>query len=267
MDKDNTTNQWAELLQKALNEPGVISEAYSRFHNYSLGNQLLAAFQCSARDIPLGPIGTFLHWKANGRFVRKGEKALMLCMPITGKRSAEKHNDETGQDETVEVGFTRFTYRNKWFVLSQTDGAEYTPEPLPDWDADKALETLNITRVPFDLMDGNCQGYATKRNIAINPLAEHATRTMLHEIAHVVLGHTVEGTMNDSGERTPRDIRELEAEATAMLVSASLGLPGVEESRGYIQGWYTGHDVPERSAQKIFHAADQILKAGRRVDA
>jgi antirestriction protein ArdC len=68
--------------------------------------------------------------------------------------------------------------------------------------------------------------------------------------------------MNDSGERTPRDIRELEAEATAMLVAASLGLPGVEESRGYIQGWFHGNAVPERSAQRIFSAADKILKAG-----
>ena len=37
---------WAALLDEAVNKPGFIHEAYSRFHNYSLGNQLLALFQC-----------------------------------------------------------------------------------------------------------------------------------------------------------------------------------------------------------------------------
>ena len=42
-----------------------------------------------------------------------------------------------------------------------------------------------------------------------------------------------------------------------------LGLPGAAESRGYIQSWFKGNEVPERSVQRIFHAADEMLKAGR----
>jgi hypothetical protein len=43
-----------------------------------------------------------------------------------------------------------------------------------------------------------------------------------------------------------------------------LNLPGLDESRGYIQYWYgTGQPIPEASARKIFKAADAILKAGR----
>ena len=263
MSTTENTTKWAELLHDAVSKPGMVSEAYSRFHNYSLGNQLLAMSQCHARNIPVGPIGTFMHWKENGRHVRKGQRAITLCMPVTGKRTAEHHNDETGQDETVEIGYTRFVYRNNWFVLAQTDGAAYTPEPIPGWDESLAFESLGIKRVDFDLMEGNVQGYARKREVAVSPLAAHPARTLLHELAHVVLGHTVESAMNDSGERTPRDVRELEAECTAMLVCASLGLPGVEESRGYVQSWYAGNSVPDRNAQRIFSAADKILKAGR----
>ena len=40
---------WAALLDEAVKNPGFIHEAYSQFHNYSLGNQLLALFQCFAR--------------------------------------------------------------------------------------------------------------------------------------------------------------------------------------------------------------------------
>jgi hypothetical protein len=48
----------------------------------------------------------------------------------------------------------------------------------------------------------------------------------------------------------------------ALLCCESLGLPVAEFSRGYIQYWVG--EIPERSAQKIFHAADLILKAGVR---
>jgi hypothetical protein len=33
---------WAALLDEAVKKPGFIHEAYSRFRNYSVGNQLLA---------------------------------------------------------------------------------------------------------------------------------------------------------------------------------------------------------------------------------
>jgi hypothetical protein len=52
-----------------------------------------------------------------------------------------------------------------------------------------------------------------------------------------------------------------------MLCGAALGLPGVEESRGYMQHWAgMGETIPETSARRIFKAADQILKAGRPVE-
>ena len=50
-------------------------------------------------------------------------------------------------------------------------------------------------------------------------------------------------------------------------------MEGAEFCRGYIQDWLeqgAGIDpteIPEKSAQKIFRAADQILKAGRETEA
>jgi hypothetical protein len=41
-----------------------------------------------------------------------------------------------------------------------------------------------------------------------------------------------------------------------------LGLPGLIESRGYIQSWLSGSEITDKSAQRIFGAADKILKAG-----
>ena len=49
-----TPATFAALLRTAVTEPGTISTAYSAFHNYSLGNQLLALRerQPNARGLP-----------------------------------------------------------------------------------------------------------------------------------------------------------------------------------------------------------------------
>ena len=148
-------------------------------------------------------------------------------------------------------------------TLAQTDG-EPLPEPaIPDWDKNRALIGLDVHEVPFDDTDGNCLGFARGREIAINPINPMPAKTRFHEIAHVLLHHSPDSTQSD-GETTPRNLRECEAEAVAMLCCAALGLPGIEESRVYIQAWYgAGNPIPERSAQKILKAADQILRSGR----
>jgi antirestriction protein ArdC len=116
--------------------------------------------------------------------------------------------------------------------------------------------------VAFDHSDGNCQGYASGRTIAVNPVAILPHKTRFHELAHVVLGHTTDEMMADS-EKTPRDIREVEAEGVAYILCSVLDLPGLHESRGYIQNWLAGAEVSDKSAQRIFSAANKILEAGK----
>ena len=259
---------WDVLLEKAVTEPGTISEAYSRFHNYSMGNQLLAMVQADGRT---GPINTYKGWLALGRQVRKGEKAIQLCMPVTagGKKKNQPAESETPESETPDVKPARdavrtfFIYRNNWFFMSSTDGDAFEAPPVPGWDRDAAIKALDVELVAFVHSDGNVQGYADGRTVAINPVAGSPDKTLLHELAHVQLGHTSEATMSDSSERTPRDIRELEAEAVALICVESLGLPGADDSRGYIQTWYKANTVPVKSARRIFSAAQAILKAGR----
>ena len=249
--------QWTELLNEAVSKPGTILSAYSAFWNYSAGNQILAYMQCAAREIPVGPISTYKGWQNLGRQVRKGQKALMLCMPVSYKK---KVKDDRGE-ETEEVRQT-FVYRRNWFVVTQTDGADVPAEPIPGWERATALKALNVEEIPFEHPDGNAQGYARGQAIAINPVAAIPEKTTFHELAHVVLGHT-EGVMMNDGETLPRSLKEAEAESVALICLESLNLPGAQFCRGYIQNWLSGAEIPERSAQRIFSAADKILKAGR----
>jgi antirestriction protein ArdC len=258
MEPRTTPAAFAELLAKAVNEPGILSQAYQQFHNYSLGNVLLAFVQCHERRIPLGPMATYNHWRELGRQVRKGEKALTLCQPITIPKKRDGSDDEE-----AEV-FTRFMYRPRWFVLAQTDGPELTRAEIPGWDKARALAAVNVAEVPFDCPIGNVLGFARKREVGINPVNPHPHKTLFHELAHVLLGHTAEGEDKADTEATPRSLGEVEAESVALLCCEALGLPGAEFARGYIQHWHgAGNPIPERSAQRIFRVADQIIRAGR----
>ncbi len=256
------TKTFAALLETAVTEPGILSQAYRQFHSYSLGNQLLAMAQCADRDLQPGPMATYPRWRELGRQVKKGEKALTLCMPIQRKRKAETIDPDTGETDTEAAVWTQFIYKPRWFVLTQTEGQELPEPEIPAWDRDTALEALSVQEIPFEHTDGNCLGFARERSIAINPVNPLPHKTRFHELAHVLLGHTTEGTQTDS-EITPRTLRECEAESVALLCCAALDLPGVAECRGYIQNWWgQGHEIPERSAQRILKVADQILKAG-----
>src|SRR5262245_32286267 len=131
---------------------------------------------------------------------------------------------------------------------------------IPAWDRARALQTLNVQEIPFEMLDGNCQGYARGRQIAINRLAQMPAKTTFHELAHIELGHTSEA-VHDS-ETLTRNLKEVEAETTALMCVEALGMDGAEYCLGYIQTGLAGASIPERSAQRIFAAADKILKAG-----
>jgi antirestriction protein ArdC len=143
--------QFRQLLDEAVSKPGTLMRAYSLFWNYSLGNQILALMQANRRGIALGPIASFNRWKELGRHVKRGEKAIELCMPVTCKRTVTEHGPDGTEGET-EITFKRFVFRRNWFMLSQTDGAPYQMPAIPAWDRTRALQTLNVEEIPFEMM-------------------------------------------------------------------------------------------------------------------
>ncbi len=250
--------RWAALLASAVTTPGFLHSAYRRFHGYSLGNQFAALFQCHLRGLEPGPIATIQRWNSLGRSVRKGEHALVLCMPVTVRAAPTDDPRDTGQPQLRTV----FVWKPRWFVLAQTDGAPFEEMlSVPAWDADRALASLQVERVPFQHPDGNVQGYARERTVAVSPLAALPMKTLFHELGHVLLHHTP--ALDPDRDEVPRTLAEAEAEAVALLCLEALELPGSEYARGYIQSWLgPGQVFPERSAQRVFKAADTILRAG-----
>lgn len=254
-----------DLLEQAVNEPGELSAAHKYFRQYSLTNRWLASTQLRKAGLPLTPINTFKGWLNANRPVQKGQKAsvaLIMPVPVKGK----KKDDASGEED--KVLFTKFMLRSYWFHMGQTDGEEFTLEQkeTADWNLKAAMDFLEITETAFEftsVTDTRRQGTAVQREISISPLQTNHELARLREMARIMLGHTAVTPAKNVPMET--DVRDIEAETVAYLVAATLGLPGLEESRALIQRNLDGGSktrIPDKSAHRSFSAADKLINAG-----
>jgi len=88
----------------------------SRFHSYSFYNQMLILSQKPDATRVAG----FVTWKKLDRYVKKGEKGIMILVPIIHKK---EQPDQEGDEQEITTWFKT----GYIFDVSQTDG-----EPLPE---------------------------------------------------------------------------------------------------------------------------------------
>jgi len=244
---------WPALLTQALTVPGQMGGTYCRFYRYSFLNQILLLSQGITE-----PCAPYSVWKSLGRNpMVGGGRYVRHPSPV------RKKDKKTGEETT----FMRFFLRRSTFPYSHTEGPEVEWPTLPAWDWHRALEGLEIQQVPFELIDGNVQGYSYERKVAVSPVAVYPVKTGFHELGHVVLGHTTAeatGAMND-GERVCRGVQEFQAEAVAYLLAHETGLTewAPAESRAYIQNWLGNQELNDGHIRAVFTAVDKILVAGR----
>jgi hypothetical protein len=202
------------------------------------------------------PVGSYKTWPKVKRHVKRNERAHEILHPVI-----VQVENEAGEKEPRVVGFK---YVSLVFSLSQTEGEALPPKPIPGWDLATALDKLGIREVPFESTDGNTHGYSDGVEIAISPIAANPNKTRFHEIAHVVLGHTLQHHFDEY--QTHRGIMEFQAESVAYLAMHELGLMDettATNSRGYLQHWLAGETPPDKAIQDVFRATDSILKAGQ----
>lgn len=261
--KEKFTVNYNDILREVLTEKGTISECYSMFHSFSILNQFIACSQLKALGLPIKPIACKSLWAKRGCEIKPEyeNSAIWLRMPITKKyMETDENGDETENFRTF------YNFKPNWFSFSQVQGKGgkkvFVKRPnevdTTRFSVDKVVNKFGITKIDYDSVDGNCQGYCypADKTYAISELAENPFKTTIHEIAHILLGHA---DVDDT-----RSIKELEAESVAYIVMSVLGSDDdvLEKMRGYIQGWFKGNEVPDKSAKKIMKVANDILKAG-----
>jgi antirestriction protein ArdC len=113
------TNLAAALQQGKSHALTAFLAAAARFHEYSFGNVMLITMQKPDATRVAG----FNAWKKLNRFVRKGEKGIVIIAPM--RIRPKEHAEDAANDE--EQAFLRFKAAYV-FDVSQTEG-----EPLPEF--------------------------------------------------------------------------------------------------------------------------------------
>ena len=228
----------------------------ARFHQYSFGNCLLISMQKPEATFVAG----FQKWRQLGRFVKKGEKGILILAPLVWRKdSAEMAGDaESSQARTV-VGF-RAAYV---FDVSQTDGAELPEFSSITGDPGERLlllkELVNSRGIELRYEDqlGGASGVSEGGKIALlrGLSAAEEFSVLVHELAHELLHRS------DRRKETTRRVRELEAEAVAYVVARAAGLDGLARSSDYIQLYKGDKELLLASLNHIQRVASEIIGA------
>jgi antirestriction protein ArdC len=243
------------------------------FRRYSFGNTLFIVMQRPSATRVAG----LTTWNRLGRYVKKGEKGIMIFAPMFGKQKrqeppdgeqdqVEEEKETIGTDGTRLVGFKAVYV----YDIEQTDGAEITCEALrgstdftvsADLDVRSVLEwILHISPVPvrFRAIPGSCRGYYDALADEI-VLAESLTdvekpKTLIHEIAHKLALSEKEHDM--SLDDRPR--AEVIAEGAAFVVCSYLGIDTGACSFSYVAAW--GKDL-----KKIMPWGSAVMRVANRI--
>lgn len=247
----------------------------SRFHSYSINNQILIHLQCPEASYVAG----YTRWRNEfHRHVKAGEQGIHILAPAPYKRREEVEDPVTHEKTTRQI--TVMSYRPAiCFDYSQTEG-----EPLPELTQElirnvpcyeEMLEAIRriASPVPIEFVDiaGSAYGYYSPgedRIVVQRGLSQIQTvKTTLHEFSHSLLHNKAAQT----DCRKDRQTMEVEAESVAYVVSTALGLSVEEYSFPYIVSWSSGRDIRELKSsletirQTSCHIIDQVQTEMRNI--
>lgn len=248
---DQALEQLAEALKHGRSEELTRYLAMlARFHKYSFGNVMLILSQTPDATHVAG----FHTWKQMGRFVRKGEKGIVIIAPMMIRKQ-----DEQAKDGDKPESILRF--RGVYvFDVSQTDG-EPLPEPTriggdPGAHIDRLRQVIAGRGITLDNADvpSDALGVSRGGRISIRPGLEPANEfsVTVHEFAHELLHR---------GDDRPKSktVRETEAEAVAFVVCQAIGLETGTAASDYIQLYNGKTETLAASLDRIQKTAAEVI--------
>jgi len=240
----------------------VLSEylsAMAHFPAYSFGNVMLIARQKPTATQVCG----LRAWNALGRFVRHGEKGIMILAPMVGYCRLRQNENATRETPSEECRKQLIGFRPVYvFDIAQTEG-----EPLPSFNEVRGevgpyterlrcfLENNGI-KLLYSETIAPAKGISEGGVITLLPgmAAAEEFATLAHEIGHEML-HRSERRM-----QTTKRVRETEAEAVAFVVCHSLGFDTGSASADYIQLYNGDAALLQESLEMVLQVANAILQ-------
>jgi hypothetical protein len=256
----NKTNEAVNHLVAALEagQSEVLTQylnAMARFHNYSFGNVMLIARQ-KPQATHVAGIRT---WNSLGRFVKKGEKGILILAPMIGRKKADEADstaDAKGASAQL-YGF-RAVYV---FDVNQTEGKDLPTLTEVQGDVsgyrERLFEFVKSQGIEMSYSEGiwPAKGLSQGSKITLLPGQSPAEEfaTLAHEFAHEILHRGQRRTL------TTKRVRETEAEAVAFVVCQAIGLQTGTASADYIQLWRGDAKLLQESLQAVQETAAVIL--------
>jgi antirestriction protein ArdC len=232
------------------------------FHAYSINNVLLVLSQAPEATRVAG----FRKWQSLNRQVREGSKSIKIF-----GYSTKKVTEEDANGDEVEKRIARFPILSVFDISStdlidpeQGDPGTITAQ-LTGTDDHGIVDTLTAYlegegwTVEHSSLPGTMNGVTRPETMTVvideNLSPEHLSKTLLHECAHVLLGHTED--LAEYAEH--RGLMETEAESVAYVVAGLVGFDTSAYSVGYIANWSDGDtDVIKFTAARVLRTAHQI---------
>lgn len=247
-------------------------QTMSRFHRYSVNNQMLIYMQNPNATLVAG----FNKWHDQfGRNVKKGEKGIKIIAPTPYKKKIEETKldpdtklpilDDNGNEVKVEKEIQIPMFR----VVSVFDVSQTAGKPLPQLASDlsgnvqnydaflEAIKRSSSVPITFEPIS-NADGYFSldEQKIVIRDgMSEVQTvSALLHELAHSKLHNIpkdekVQTAEHDADKpKLDRNTEEVQAESISFAVCAYYGIKTEENSFGYIASWSNGKELSELKA-------------------
>jgi antirestriction protein ArdC len=226
----------------------------AKFHRYSFGNVLLILSQKPDASHVAG----FSTWKQMGRFVKKGEKGIVIIAPMSIRPKDDQAKAEGEQARPI------LRFRGVYvFDVSQTDGQELPEpsriggDPLHHLAAIKEIIQAKGIKLDNDDLPIGADGVSRGGRISIRTGLEPANEfsVLVHELAHELLHR------GEDRKTLSKTVRETEAEAVAFVVSQAIGLDTGTAAADYIQLYDGKTETLAASLDRIQHTAAEIIAA------
>src|ERR1700730_18386544 len=231
--------------------------AMSRFRHYSWNNVLLIAAQRPNAT----HVGGFHTWHDLGRFVKKGEKGIMIFAPVVVKREASPAEPQPKGPESKEPCRSADLRPSHVFDISQTEGkplpefAKTSGDPKDQTDKLKAIAARHGVAVEYDRAIAPALGVSSGGRIRLMPDLPPAEEfsVLAHELAHEMLHH------GKDAERLPKIVRETQAEAVSFVVCRGVGLKTNTAAADYIALYNGDKKTLAESLSVIQETSSRIL--------
>ena len=222
-------------------------DTMSKFHNYSLRNQILIAIQSPNATRVAG----YKTWQKMGRQVRKGEHGIGIFAPMKFRKTDTKYADD--DPRAFGMAFKGTTV----FDVAQTDG-----EDLPDLTAvegsehaailDRMMTFATNNGITVKWCDtGRAKGSArpSEKLISLSDKIDKndAVGTLAHELAHIMIDQ----------KSKSYEIGEYEAELSAYLFCGHYDIE--IKSPHYLKSWGAERKDLEAALKAVSGFTDKLI--------